>query len=72
MWISKKKYKEKRQEAYDKGFKDGRFLNPVFVTRLTYNAAISEVYQELNELDKNTWDHNRLDRIKKILMMSLS
>lgn len=72
MWISKKKYKGKLQEAYDKGFKDGRFLNPIFVTRLTYNAVVGEVYQELNELDKNTWDKDRVERIRKILITGLS
>ena len=72
MWITKKKYKEKMQEAYDKGFRDGRFLNPIFVTRLSYNAVVGEIYQELKELEKNTWDKNRVERIRKILITGLS
>lgn len=72
MWITKKKYKEKMQEAYDKGFRDGRFLKPIFVTRLSYNAVVGEIYQELKELEKNTWDKDRVERIKKILITGLS
>lgn len=72
MWITKKKYKEKMQEAYDKGFRDGRFLKPIFVTRLSYNAVVGEIYRELNELEKNTWDKDRVERIRKILITGLS
>lgn len=72
MWITKKKYKEKMQETYNKGFRDGRFLNSIFVTRLSYNAVVGEIYQELKELEKNTWDKDRVERIKKILITGLS
>ena len=74
MWkiISSKKLDQKLFESYQDGYKDGRSVNPWFKLRLIDHAVVGNIYKELNELDKNTWDHERVDRIKKILMMGLS
>lgn len=73
MWIltTTKKLRQKLQAAYEDGFKDGRLLNPNFKQRLNYHAVVGNVTAELNELEKNTWDKDRVARIKKLLMMGL-
>ena len=74
MWkiISSKKLEQDLFESYQVGYKDGRSANPGIKQRRNYHAVVGNIYQELNELDKNTWDHERVDRIKKILMTGLS
>ena len=73
MWkiISSKKLEQKMLESYKEGYGAGRSVNPWFKLRLIDHAVVGNIYQELNELDKNTWDHERVDRIKKMLMTGL-
>lgn len=73
MWmiISSKKMEQKMLKSYQEGYEAGRISAPWFKRRINYHAVVGNIYQELNELDKNTWDHERVDRIKKILMMGL-
>lgn len=75
MWkiISSKKLKEKIREAYQDGLREGAVHKSVAVALYKYDPCkvLHTVTRELNELDKNTWDHERVDRIKKILMTGL-
>lgn len=73
MWkiISSKKLEQKMLESYQEGYEAGKCVN-LWVKLVSSNRAmVGNIYKELNELDKNTWDHERVDRIKKILMTGL-
>lgn len=74
MWIltTTKKLRWKLQKAYNDGIKDGRLLNLNFGQTPYYHKVISRITVELNELEKNTWDKDRVERIRKILITSLS
>lgn len=75
MWINKKKYKESLFQR----FLDGRFsgiLSKITEVRridaIRDKGILEVVLPELEELEKNTWDKDRVERIRKILITSLS
>jgi hypothetical protein len=75
MWINKKKY----EESLFQRFLDGRFsgiLSKIAEVRridaIRDKGILEVVLPELEELEKNTWDKDRVERIRKILITSLS
>lgn len=74
MWIltTTKKLKEKFRNIYYDGIRIGVIHAQVHKKELQYVSVVANVTAELNELEKNTWDKERVARIKKLLMMSLS
>lgn len=75
MWINKKKY----EESLFQRFLDGRFsgiLSKITEVRridaIRDKGILEVVLPELEELKKNTWDKDRVERIRKILITSLS
>lgn len=75
MWINKKKY----EESLFQRFLDGRFsglLSKIAEVRrigvIRDKGILEVVLPELEELEKNTWDKERVARIRKILITGLS
>ena len=75
MWINKKKY----EESLFQRFLDGRFsgiLSKIAEVRridaIRDKGILEVVLPELEELEKNTWDKDRVERIRKILITGLS
>lgn len=74
MWISKEKYERELGLAYQKGKIDGLFDEKHSNRTYFYNkeAAIFHIIlPELDELKRNTWDKDRIERIKKLLFDNL-
>jgi hypothetical protein len=75
MWINKKKY----EESLFQRFLDGRFsgiLSKIAEVRrigaIRDKGILEVVLPELEELEKNTWDKDRVERIKELLIENLS
>ena len=69
-----KKLKEKMQEAYSDGYRDGAVAGGIraSVSKTDPCRLCHTVILELKELDKNTWDHDRVEKIRKILIQGLN
>ena len=75
MWISKKKYKEDLEWSYLAGEYSGRLAKDhqqLEKMKECNKAILKNVLEELAELDANTWDKERVARIRKILITGLS
>ena len=75
MWITKKQLNEQLNAMYIKGQYKGLFdTNKRQETYLKtkYIAILHSVLPELEELGNNTWDKDRVERIRKILITGLS
>ena len=66
-----KKLKEKIRDAYQDGLRDGVIHKSVASYKYDPCKVLHTVTRELRELDKNTWDHERVDRIRKYLTQAL-
>lgn len=74
MWISKEKYEKELGLAYQKGKVDGLFDEKRSNRTYFYHkeAAIFHIIlPELDELKRNTWDKDRIERIKRLLFDNL-
>lgn len=74
MWISKEKYNKELGIAYEKGKIDGLFEEKS--SNRTYflqkEAAVFHIIlPELAELKHNTWDKDRVERIRQLLFNNL-
>lgn len=69
-----KKLKEKIRDAYQDGLRDGAVRKSIALALYKYDPCkvLHTVTRELRELDKNTWDHERVDRIRKYLTQALT
>lgn len=68
-----KKLKEKIRDAYQDGYREGAVAGGIqaSVSKTNPCKVLHTVTRELRELDKNTWDHERVDRIRKYLTQAL-
>ena len=74
MWISKENYDRDLSIAYEKGkmaglFDENRSNRAYFLNKET--AILHLILPELKELECNTWDKDRVERIRKLLTNSL-
>lgn len=74
IFTTSKKLKEKLHNVYIDGYKDGAVAASIraSISKTDPCRLCHTVILELKELDKNTWDHERVERIRKILIQGLN
>jgi hypothetical protein len=62
--LTNKKYEDVKEQSYMEGFNDADSINNAL-----FEKFCADILSEIEELEKNTWDKERIQTIKEKLLI---